>query len=156
MAAKSGWTVDTLRESHEHDIRLLQEEIDRRLVDLRLLLAERFAAQEKTIARTDTAVALRFESVNEFRQTLSDQTKTFVSRPELAASRESLESSITRVTDRLNGLELRVSTRLEQLGGRQEGGTLVGSTRRIDLALIFQALALAGVIVSLLFVAFRR
>lgn len=152
----AGWTVDTIHEMHERDVRLMQEEIDRRLSDLRILLAERFEAQSKAIERTDTAVSLRFESVNEFRRTLSDQTATFISRPEHVAALDAINALITRNQERINDLELRVSAKLEQIGGRQEGGALIGSTRRVDLALIFQVMAVLGAIAGVIIVAFHH
>jgi hypothetical protein len=148
--------VDTLHDLHARDLRLMQEELDRRLGDLRQLLAERLAAQNAALEKVDSALAVRFESVNEFRKTLSDQTGTFVTRQELTAMLDTVRAAADRNQDRLNSLELRVSTKLEQLGSRQEGESLVGSTRRIDLGLIFQVLAIAAVIVSSLFVAFKK
>jgi len=41
---------------------------------------------EKAVTKAETATEKRFESVNEFRLTLSDQTKTFVTRGELYAA----------------------------------------------------------------------
>jgi hypothetical protein len=38
------------------------------------------AAAEKAVTKAETAVEKRFESVNEFRKTLSDQTSTFITR----------------------------------------------------------------------------
>lgn len=52
---------------------------------------QRFKAMETAILKAETAVEKRFESVNEFRQTLSDQTNSFVSRVEFNALKERLD-----------------------------------------------------------------
>jgi hypothetical protein len=41
-----------------------------------------FAAAEKALAKADAAMEKRFDSVNEFRQTLTDQAATFIPRAE--------------------------------------------------------------------------
>ena len=71
----------------------LQEEIDRRFADLASQLDRRFmdseravqaalAAAEKAVIKAETAAERRFASVNEFRQTLTDQATTFIPRNE--------------------------------------------------------------------------
>ena len=66
--APSGLTVDTLK--------LLMDERDRRY-------EQRFAASEKAVDKALDATERRFESVNEFRATLIDQTNTFIPRTEV-------------------------------------------------------------------------
>jgi len=63
-------------------------------------------AAEKAVVKAETATEKRFESVNEFRQTLSDQTASFPSRVELQALAE-------RVSD--------LATRLDKAEGRGRG-----------------------------------
>jgi hypothetical protein len=96
------WTVDTLL---AHFTAILVER-DRRF-DERLLAAA--AATSKAEAATDH----RFESVNEFRGTLTDQATLFATRVEVA-------SQLSRSNDRLLSLGDRV-TALEatQTGGAQ-------------------------------------
>jgi hypothetical protein len=69
------WTVTTLK---EHLDAMLAER------DKQISLA--LTAAEKAVTKAEVATEKRFESVNEFRLTLSDQTKTFVSRGELYAA----------------------------------------------------------------------
>jgi hypothetical protein len=70
------------------------------------------AAAEKAVAKAEIASEKRFESVNEFRKTLSDQTQTFITRAEYASQHasviEKVDAAATRVgiTERLIG-ELR-------------------------------------------------
>lgn len=70
---------------------------------------QRFNAQEKAVnaaliaakeavEKAEAAASKRFDSVNEFRQTLSDQTATFIPRPEYTQRLDSLEKSIGAVT----------------------------------------------------------
>lgn len=74
-------------------------------------------AAEKAVAKAETANEKRFESVNEFRKTLSDQTASFPSRVELQA-----------LADRVSDL----ATRMDKTEGRSTGigaswGYLVGA-----------------------------
>jgi hypothetical protein len=84
----SEWTVDTLK---AHIEALLAEK------DKQIGLA--LSAAEKAVTKAETATEKRFDSVNEFRQTLTDQTKTFAS------------------TERVDG----VTQRLDKLEGRSGG-----------------------------------
>jgi hypothetical protein len=68
------WTVTTLKEHFEA----------LRADDLRAV-AELAASNEKALQETRTATEKRFDSVNEFRGSLSDQTKTYVTKAELYA-----------------------------------------------------------------------
>jgi hypothetical protein len=85
-------------------------------------------AAEKAVAKAETANEKRFESVNEFRKTLSDQTASFPSRVELQA-----------LADRVSDL----ATRMDKTEGKSTGltagwGYLVG------------AVLLAGAVVGLI------
>lgn len=79
----SGWTVDTLKEYVE----------------------QRFIAQEKAVQIANEASEKRFESVNEFRGQLGDQTRTFLPRAEYDARHETLENSVSELTNRINRTE---------------------------------------------------
>jgi hypothetical protein len=48
------------------------------------------AAAEKAVAKAEVAAEKRFESVNEFRQTLTDQTNSFITRHEYAAQHQAI------------------------------------------------------------------
>jgi hypothetical protein len=86
------------------------------------------SAAEKAVAKAEIATDKRFESVNEFRATLSDQTAEFARRLELQALAE-------RVTD--------LATRMDKTEGKSTGltagwGYLVGM------------IALAGTIIGVI------
>lgn len=103
-----------------------------RIADLRALLQERYETQtkaldaafvasekavqtalasaEKAVTKAETASERRFESVNEFRQTLTDQAMTFMPRSEA-------ESRLGALAEKLDGL----ATRLDKSEGRSGG-----------------------------------
>jgi len=58
-------------------------------------------AAEKAVVKAETATEKRFESVNEFRQALGDQTASFPTRVELAA----LADRVTELATRLDKAE---------------------------------------------------
>ena len=59
-----------------------------------LRYAERFKAQAEAVSKAEVASEKRFDSVNEFRKTLSDQTATFATRADLDAAKELLSSKV--------------------------------------------------------------
>lgn len=114
---QSGWTTDTLN-----------YHVTQQLNDMRVLLDERFLAQqrsiaaallatEKAIGKAEIANEKRFESVNEFRGQLNDQTRTFLSRTEVDAMHKTSDAAIDRNSDRVNEL----ATRLDKIEGRGSG-----------------------------------
>lgn len=65
----------------------------RQIIELNQLAVEAaFAASEKAISKAEAAAEKRFESVNEFRGQLSDQTKTFLPR-------ETFEAFVNSIND---------------------------------------------------------
>ncbi len=75
MSGETEWTVSTLKE-HFDQLRASDQEA----------IAAALAAAEKAVTKAEEASSKRFESVNEFRQTLSDQTATFLTRKEAMAA----------------------------------------------------------------------
>lgn len=100
--------------SFEKYIKSLLNERDRRY-------EQRFRAQQEAIAKAERATELRFGSVNEFRQTLTDQANEF-------ASQESLDG----LRDRIDRLE-----KIIHLGeGKAHGSKSLWIDARANLALI--------------------
>jgi hypothetical protein len=124
---------------------LMQEEIDRRFEALQLQMDQRFDSSkqavdaaliaadkavqaalksaETAVNKADVAAEKRFDSVNEFRQTLSDQTKSFVT------------------TDRYDGLGDRVDDlrdRLTRVESVAQGASTAQAVTRADRALEYQ------------------
>ena len=78
------------REFHEHILAVVREN--------QLALD----ASNKAIDKSETAAEKRFDAVNEFRRTLSDQTGTFIARREFEASTKSTNDKVSLLTDRMN------------------------------------------------------
>lgn len=84
---------------------------------------------EKATVKAETAAERRFESVNEFRRTLSDQTATFIPRVEYDTTRKGLEDKVNALNERANNLELRFTSRLDLASGTSTGerGAIAGA-----------------------------
>lgn len=76
----------------------LKEYIEKLIAAQADLTNERFQAAQKAIEKSEAAYQARFESVNEFRQTLTDQTASFVTR-------EAVDLKIEPIYRRLEKLE---------------------------------------------------
>ncbi|MEU7752715.1 hypothetical protein [Micromonospora sp. NPDC049171] len=63
------------------------------------------AAADKAVTKAEIATEKRFESVNEFRQTLSDQTKTFIARVEFEVVRDSHAKHLADLGSRMDKIE---------------------------------------------------
>ena len=83
----SGWTVDTLKEY-----------IQQRFTDQDKAVQSALSAAKEAVNKAETAADKRFEAVNEFRQTLSDQTSTFMSRTEYEAKYDALQKQLDVLT----------------------------------------------------------
>jgi hypothetical protein len=68
-------------------------------------IAAALLAAEKAVTKAETATERRFEGVNEFRQTLSDQAATFISRVEFEGQRDGSAERIRELTGRLDKIE---------------------------------------------------
>ena len=130
----SGWTVDTLKQY-----------IDQRMIDQEKAMEKAFVAQEKAVAsafeasntaivKSEVASEKRFESVNEFRQTLSDQAAAFLPRAEADRVTTSNAEKIQGLTDRLNRMDA------------QDTGS------KITMGKMFAMLAAGGTILSIVIV----
>ena len=151
-----GWTLDTLR-IH------LQRQIDDRVT----LTDERHKANQEAVqaalqaakeavAKAETAMDKRFDGVNEFRQTLSDQAASFPTRAEMKAEVEKVAAEATRNTTRLAELELRLTTRLDTSQGAASGGRQVRDDQRLNISAIIAALAAAAAVATLILLAFKH
>jgi len=161
----SGWTVSTLNQ-YMNDLivqmdRRYQERFEAQTKALdaaflaqqtamqaALLAAEKavqtaLSAAEKAVTKAEIANEKRFDSVNEFRSTLSDQASRLMPRTEsearLGSIAEKVDSTVIVMTERLNSLELRLNdkananaTRIEKIESISKGvgaswGVFVGA-----------------------------
>lgn len=98
----SGWTVDTLKEHVDRRFDDNDKALQAALVSQEKAVAAALAAAKEAVLKAEGAADKRFESVNEFRQQLSDQTNTFLSRPEYDAQHKALEDKVEVLTERMN------------------------------------------------------
>lgn len=96
----------------EQRVNALERLTDAKLANLNALIdanagqvTQALAAADKAVLKAETATEKRFESVNEFRQTLSDQTGTFVTRVEFEVVRDSNAARIAELVSRLDKTE---------------------------------------------------
>jgi homoserine kinase len=109
----------------ERDIRYQQRfEAQTKAIDAAL------SSAEKAVTKAETATERRFEGVNEFRQTLSDQAATFISRVEYAA----LEKRVTEL-----------ATKQEKDTSRGEG---IGLSAKFVVGALTAAVAVIAIVVA--------
>ena len=108
---------DSLRDHKEFN-RVMYDQERRHIQELsaekELRLQQKFDALDKAIQKADSATEKRFDAVNEFRNTLSDQQRTLMPRQEY----ESTHASLTQM---MLGIEKRV----DKNENVKEGGSLV-------------------------------
>ncbi len=106
---RNGWSIETVR---EHLLALLHqhENMDERRHEsqAQALEAARMATQ-MAIDKAEIAMERRFESINEFRESLSDQTRTYMPRAEYEAKHVAITAQIDSIDKRLTLAEGRSS-----------------------------------------------
>lgn len=100
---------------------------------LEQLIDVKFTATQLAVDKAEEATRLRFESVNEFRAALSDQTKNFVNR-------DVIEGRFADMERRMGGVENRLSV----LDGRVIGYSAGVGAVVLIIALIAQYLSFSG------------
>jgi len=133
-ASVSGWTTDTLHQHLSRRMDDLDRALSRRMDDADKAIQAALVSAEKAVGKAEAASERRFEGVNEFRQTLSDQAATFPTRGEVAAQIERVNAEATRNTARLGELELRLTSRLDQGEGADKGASSFRSEHRLDVS----------------------
>jgi hypothetical protein len=98
-------------------------------------VAVALANAEKATVKAETAADKRFESVNEFRAVLTDQTRTLLTRTEYEVARRALEERVSVNADRVNALELRLTSRLDLDQGEGAGVAGQRSETRLNLGM---------------------
>jgi len=99
---ESGWTVDTLKEYVAQRFEDNQKAIDAALVSQEKAVAAALAATKEAINKAEVSTEKRFESVNEFRAQLADQSSTLMPRQEYTVQHKALEGKLSDLTDRIN------------------------------------------------------
>lgn len=91
---ESGWSVDTLKAHIDQRFVDNDKAIQAALVSQGKAVSAALTAAEKAVAKAEFATEKRFDSVNEFRQTLVDQTATFIPRAEVKLSLDALRKEV--------------------------------------------------------------
>jgi Mg2+ and Co2+ transporter CorA len=113
----SGWTLETLRVY----LNTRLEEMDRRVVEKFAAVVEAFKEDSRSakeaILKAEKATETRFDGVNEFRSTLTDQAATFSTKPQL----DEFKSLQQSVKDATNSRIDTISTRLDRIEAANMG-----------------------------------
>lgn len=118
------WTVGTLKEY-----------VDQRFADSEIAVraalnatdkqfAAQLTAQKEAVIKAENATERRFESVNEFRLQLGDQTRTLIPRTEAEVIFRGQDARIHKLEDRLAEYEKQKGTTTAASGGMKEGWML--------------------------------
>jgi hypothetical protein len=89
------WTFETLR---AHLVALMDandRRYEQRFGDQNTAVNAALQAAEKAVTKAEAASEKRFESVNEFRETLSDQARTFIPRAEAELRMGTIERDLS-------------------------------------------------------------
>jgi hypothetical protein len=164
----STWTVDTLLEywrDRHVDLQLQMEqrfEAQAKAVDIaveahRASIQAALNASDKAISKSEEATEKRFDSVNEFRRTLSDQASLFITRKEAEASVERNAERIRETTNRLQDYALksivmaeydRLSTQVQGLADRLNRSEGKGSGLAAGWGFLIAAVGVGGAIIA--------
>jgi hypothetical protein len=80
----------------------LRDYFDRIMTERDLRYQQRFDSQEKALEKAMRSSESRLDGMNEFRESLSDAQKTYITRTEAMAVITRNEQDIKAVTDRIN------------------------------------------------------
>lgn len=90
------------------------------------------ASADRAVTKAEAASEKRFESVNEFRQTLSDQTSSFITRVEMDAKHVAFDVKNQALSDKLDN----IITRIDRIDGRTAGATSFANAVVIGISLL--------------------
>lgn len=115
------WNVESL---HAH-VAGMRAEADRRyeqrFQDQEKAVAAALAAADRAVAKAELAANSRFDSVNEFRAQLTDQTATFLSRAEADTRTSALADRTDVALNNLSALLGALADRVGAIEGRSRG-----------------------------------
>jgi hypothetical protein len=98
------WETDELREHLTSLIKSLERSVDQRFSAQEKSVTQAFHAAQRATDRADAAASKRFEGVNEFRQAMEDQQRTFIPRAEVEARLTPLERFISTNSAKSRGI----------------------------------------------------
>jgi len=120
-----------------------QEAVNIALIAQEKAVLTAMAAAEKAVTKAENASEKRFESVNEFRKALTDQTATFMSKSEYLTQHKNFEQKLDDLNGRLIAVDKIVGEMRERGVGRSDlGGTFMGVIAILISMAAFAALLL--------------
>lgn len=122
---------------------------DSKMTSMQTLFNERHTAQATALAKAEQATEKRFDAVNEFRAQLTDQAATFMPRSESEVRISAVTEKLEANGERINQLELRLSSRLDLSKGMFTG---VDKT----VAWVFGAVGFMSTIITIAFALSRK
>lgn len=123
----SGWSVDTLKEHFDQRFRDQEKAVAAAVAASDKATSVAMTAEQRAVAKAEASTEKRFESVNEFRQTLTDQAATFMPRAEANVVNQALADKIDILAAKLDKLEGR-SSGVGWVGALIVGGVAVLGT----------------------------
>lgn len=110
------WTTEHLKEHLESMMASRDKAVDTALIAAEKAVAAALAAAKEAVAKAETASEKRFESVNEFRKTLSDQTASFIPRSEVAIMQAATNEKVATLDIRFTSFEQRTKGHADGYG----------------------------------------
>lgn len=138
----------------------VMNERDRRYEDRFTAMDEKtslaLAGSEKAVSKAETATEKRFDAVNEFRGTLSDQATNLLPRAEASAKFQSYDEKLEDMKKEIGSLR---ESRSGSAGAKDERAVVVAQNNwgsHMLLLGLFSAASLIVAILAVVFVAFKR
>jgi hypothetical protein len=129
------WDVEGIKEHFNQRFADQDKAVQAALVAQEKAVSAALAATKEAVIKAETAADKRFESVNEFRAQLTDQTRTFMPRAEM-------ESRSASLGEKLDALDKRLTT----TEGRKQGS---GDTWKVIAAVIAVSIPIIGILISI-------
>lgn len=124
----AGWNLDTLKEYFQALLAEVDKRNQQRFDSQEKAVAAALQAAKEAVTKAETAAEKRFDSVNEFRQQLSDQANSFMPMREADQRLRVLENHINRQ------------------GGKEDGAGRFGAVMISIASLLIAAVSVAIVI----------
>lgn len=159
--AVSGWTVDTVKEYLDGRITDLDRQVSSDIVHVRETAVAAQRNSQTAIDKVEATTKDKFESVNEFRKTLADQSDRMMPRVEcdarLSALSEKMDiassKSVERlelVIGRLDKLETRLNIREGAEAGSKDSKIERREDTKITISMVVMIVAVVGVVAGVL------
>lgn len=158
--ADEGWTIDTLRLHLEALIEANDRRYEQRFKDSGTAVGAALSAAKEAVVKAETAAEKRFESVNEFRGTLSDQQRMLMPRTEAELRFSALESQMHTAVNALQAASTLNAQRIAEItavGVGAKGELTERRARATDqrlavgfiISLVVAAIAVIGLVLKL-------